>query len=79
MKKIGRDKPIGLIPHVYREISQGNSLCSYFYLKQANIIIFFFLSFFFYKIREQEVGTSLPVGGGVGTNERGRWWKGVGR
>jgi hypothetical protein len=33
MKKIRGDKPIGVIIHVYMEISQGNSLCSYLYLK----------------------------------------------
>jgi hypothetical protein len=35
MKKIIGDKPIGVLIHIYREISQGNSLCSYLYLKQA--------------------------------------------
>jgi hypothetical protein len=38
------------------EISQGNSLCSYLYLKQAKMLVFV-LSFFFYKIEEQEGGT----------------------
>jgi hypothetical protein len=53
------------------EISQGNSLCSYFYLKQAKLSFF---SFFFYKIREQKSETG-PAWGGVG----GAWQgKGVG-
>jgi hypothetical protein len=42
-----RDKPIWVIIHMYMEISQGNSLCSY--LKQTKISFFFF-----YKIREQK-------------------------
>jgi hypothetical protein len=33
MKKLRGDKPIGVTIHTYMEISQGNSLCSYLYLK----------------------------------------------
>jgi hypothetical protein len=44
------------------EIPQGNSLCSYLYLKQTKISWFFFLSFF--KIREQEGRTGPGHGGG---------------
>jgi hypothetical protein len=48
------------------EISQGNPLCSYLYLKQAKLSFFSFsFSFFFYKIREQV----LPKGV-VGTSGR---------
>jgi hypothetical protein len=40
------------------EISQGNSLCSYLYLKQAKKnFLFLFSLFFFFKMREQEGGT----------------------
>jgi hypothetical protein len=42
------------------ELSQGNSLCSYLYLKQAKISLVFF---FFYKIGEQEGRQILPKGG----------------
>jgi hypothetical protein len=43
------------------EISQGNSLCSYHYLKLSKMsgFTFYLLSFVFYKIRRQV----LPVGG----------------
>jgi hypothetical protein len=41
------------------EISQGNFLHSYFYLKQVKISFF---SLFFYKIREQEGGTGSALG-----------------
>jgi hypothetical protein len=66
MKKIRGDKLFGVIVHIYVEISQGNSLCSYIYLKQAKMscfFLFYLLSFFFYKIGEQEGGTSPAQGG----------------
>jgi hypothetical protein len=66
MKKIRRDKQIGVIMHIYMEISQGNSLCIYLYLKHAKMS---FLSYFFYKTRKQEGGTG--PGGEVGTSGRG--------
>jgi hypothetical protein len=66
MKKLRGDEPSGVIIHIYMEISQGDSLCSYFYLKQAKISLF---SFFFYKIRGQEGGTG-PAQGRLDTNGR---------
>jgi hypothetical protein len=33
MKKIRGDEPIGVIIHIYMEISQGTPLYNYFYLK----------------------------------------------
>jgi hypothetical protein len=55
MKKIRGDKPIGVIIHIYIETSQGNSLCSYLYLKQVKTSHYFLsFLFFFYKIGEQE-------------------------
>jgi hypothetical protein len=59
MKKIRGDKPIGVIICTYMEISQGSSLCSYLYLKQAKMSCF---SFIFYKIGEQE-GITVPTSG----------------
>jgi hypothetical protein len=69
------DEPTGVIVHIYMELSQGNSLGSYLYLKQAKMSFFFFL---LYKIREQEDRTG-PAWGleGSGTNGRG-WWRGKG-
>jgi hypothetical protein len=49
-QKNRRDERIRVIIHIYMEMSQGNSLCSY--LKQ-NV----FFTYFFYKIGEQEGGT----------------------
>jgi hypothetical protein len=51
------NEPIQVTIHIYMEMSQGNSLCSY--LKHC-----------FCKIREQE-SRSGPVWGEVGTSERG--------
>jgi hypothetical protein len=63
MKKIRGDKPM--------EISQGNSLCSYLYLKlKCHLFSFYLFSFSFYKIREHEGRASLAWGK-AGTNRRG--------
>jgi hypothetical protein len=70
MKKNRGDEPIGVITHIYMEMTQGNPLCSY--LKQTKIF------FFLLKIREQEDRSCLG-GGGVSTSGRGRrWGKGAG-
>jgi hypothetical protein len=53
-EKIRGDEQIWVIIHIYIEMPQGNSLCSY--LKQAK------MSFFFYKIGEQESRTSPVLG-----------------
>jgi hypothetical protein len=45
MKKNKGDEIIGVIIHIYMEISQGNSLCSYLYLKLAKMSFFSFLYF----------------------------------
>jgi hypothetical protein len=75
MKKIRRHEPIGIIIHIYMEMSQGNSLCRY--LKQAKKSFLFVFSFFFYKIGEQEGGTG-PVDGGWRYHWEGKCWgKGV--
>jgi hypothetical protein len=44
MKKIRGYKPIRVIRHISIEISQGKSLCSYLYLKQAKMSFFLFSS-----------------------------------
>jgi hypothetical protein len=71
MKKIRGDKPIGVIIHIYVEVSQRHTLCSYLYLKQAKMSFFFIFSFFFYKIGEQE-GRTSPAQGGGPPSERGK-------
>jgi hypothetical protein len=52
------DEPVGVVIHIYMETTQGNSPCSYLYLKLAetSCFSFYLLSFFFYKIREQDGG-----------------------
>jgi hypothetical protein len=55
------------------EISQGNSLCSYLYLKQAKMCTLFYLfSFFFYKTGDEEGGTSPAQGGRLAPVGEGR-------
>jgi hypothetical protein len=72
MKKIRGDKLIGVIIHTYMEISQGNSLCNYLYLKlECHFFCFIFSHFFSYKIREQVCRTSPAwEGGEAGTSGR---------
>jgi hypothetical protein len=57
------------------EIPQGNSLCSYLYLRQAKNVIFLFLFFSFFLLQNLKAGDrnrSCPEGR-VGTSEGGRW------
>jgi hypothetical protein len=61
VKKNRGDEPNGIMIHIYVEVPQGNSLCSYLYLKKAKIS---FCSFFFHKIREQRAEQILPRDGG---------------
>jgi hypothetical protein len=52
----------GVIIHIYIEISQGNSLCSYLYHKQAK------MSFFLFLLQNQRIerrNRSCGVCGGV--------------
>jgi hypothetical protein len=66
MKKIRGDKPIEVI--IYIEISQGNFLHSYLYLKQAKITFFSFFHLQNQRTggwnRSCPVGDLVPVGGG---------------
>jgi hypothetical protein len=61
MKKIKGDEPMGVITDLYMEISQGNSLCSFIYLKQAKMSCFSFLSFLFFLLQSQRT-VVLPRG-----------------
>jgi hypothetical protein len=63
MKKIRRDKPSGVIIHIFREISQENSLGSYLYLKQEKNVDFLFI---FFLLHDRRAGTGLG------------WWEGRG-
>jgi hypothetical protein len=81
MKKIRRDKLIGVIIHTYMKISQGNSLYNFLYLKlKCHVFHFIFALFFSYKIREQESGASPAQGENrqrwEGRRGRERGWEG---
>jgi hypothetical protein len=78
MKEITGDKLIGVIIYIYMEISQGNSLCSCLYLKQAKMLWFSFY-LFSYKIGQQKDKTNPVQGRGLAPGRGGRCWgKGVG-
>jgi hypothetical protein len=64
MNKIRGDKPIGVIIHIYMEISQENSLCSYLYLKQNKMSCFLFYFFSSTKSENRRVEQVLPKGKG---------------
>jgi hypothetical protein len=49
-----REEPIGVIIHIYMEISQGKSLCIYLYFKQQKNTISFFLFFFPFSSTKSE-------------------------
>jgi hypothetical protein len=61
VKKIRGDESTGVVIHIFMETTQKKALCSYLYLKPAKTSCFFFylLSFFFYKIGEQEDRTGF--------------------
>jgi hypothetical protein len=62
MKKIRGDKQVGVMTHKYMEISQGISLCSYLYLKQAKVSDFSFFLLFLQNQRTGEWNRSCGVG-----------------
>jgi hypothetical protein len=65
VKRIERDEPIGVVIHKTLETTQGNSLCSYLYLRLAKTpcFSFIFYVFFFCRIGEQEGRTGSAWGG----------------
>jgi hypothetical protein len=62
MKKIRGDKPSEVIIHIYMEILQGNSLCSYLHLKlKCHVFHFIFSLFSSTKLENRRV--EQAVGG----------------
>jgi hypothetical protein len=56
MKTIMGNKTIGFINiYIYLKISQGNSMSSYLYLKQAKYVMFLFLCFLFFLRQNQRI------------------------
>jgi hypothetical protein len=60
------NEPDWAIKHIYMEVPQGNSLCSF--LKQANMYLFFLSE-------NRRAEQTLP--GGVDTSKKGRRWERV--
>jgi hypothetical protein len=67
MKKNRGNEPTGVLIHIYMETSQGNSLCSYPYLKQAKTSFFFFILL----QNQRSGGRNRSCPGGVGTSGMG--------
>jgi hypothetical protein len=67
MKKIRGDKPIGVIIHIYMEISQGNP-CVATYISKKQKCHFFFFLLKIRSCRKGVFGTRGREGGGL---ERG--------
>jgi hypothetical protein len=66
VKRTGRSESTGTVIHICMGMTQGTSLCSYFFLSQLSkmsCFLFYLLYFFFYNIREQE-GRTVFVGTG---------------
>jgi hypothetical protein len=74
MKKVGEDKPIGLIIiHIYMEISQGNSPCVDTFISnklKCHVFHFIFSLFPSIKLENRRANKSCP-GGRAGTSGSG--------
>jgi hypothetical protein len=55
VKGIRGNEPVGVVIHICREKTQGNSQCSYLYFKLAKMSYFSFLSSIFYKSENRKV------------------------
>jgi hypothetical protein len=53
VKRIRGDEPIGVVIHVCVETSQGNSLCSYLYLKLVKMSFFLFIFYLFSSTKSE--------------------------
>jgi hypothetical protein len=70
MKKFRGDNPSGIIIHPYNEISQGNSLCSYHYLKLKYHVFCFIFSLFFLLCNQRGGQNKSHPGGRAGSSGR---------
>jgi hypothetical protein len=70
VKLTGRDEPTGVVLHTCMETTQENSLCSYLYLKLAEILCFFF-NFCFSSVKSENRGWNRFCGGFSGTFGKG--------
>jgi hypothetical protein len=76
MKKIRKDKPSRVIIHTYMEISQGNSPCSYLYLKLKCFVFHFLFSLFSLTKLENRRAEQVLLRERAGTHGRGEvLWK----
>jgi hypothetical protein len=73
LKRTGRGESIGVVIHTCVETIQGNSLCSYLYLKVANRLVSCFI-FYVFSSAKSEYRSTEPSAWGresmVGTGGR---------
>jgi hypothetical protein len=53
VKRTSTDEPVGVVIHICMETIQGNSLCSYLYLKFAKNAMYLLLSFMYFLLQNQ--------------------------
>jgi hypothetical protein len=73
VKRSGRDEPIGVAVHMCMEVTQGNSLCSYLYLKLAKTPCFSYSLFMFFSSTKSENRVCVYVAGWWGGGVWHRW------
>jgi hypothetical protein len=74
VKGTGGGKSIGVVIHICMETTQGNSLCSYPYLKLAKITCFsFYLLFFSSTKSENRRAEQVLLQGGLAPVGEKRW------
>jgi hypothetical protein len=73
VKRTRGDEPIGVAIYICLETTQGNSLCSYLYLKLAKVFMFLFLSYVFSstKLENGRVPRKVCVCGGLALEGEG--------
>jgi hypothetical protein len=72
VKRTGGDEPTGAVTHICIEITQGNSLCSYLYLKLEKCHVSLFIFYVFSSTRsENRRAEQVQHGEEVSTDGRG--------
>jgi hypothetical protein len=66
VKKTRGDEPIGVVIHICMETTEGNSLCTYLYLKLAKTSFFLFIFFLLQNLRRSD---GSAEGGTCGSRE----------
>jgi hypothetical protein len=73
VKRTGRGESTGTVIHICMGTTQGNSLCSYLYLKLAKHCVLCFI-FYVFSSTKLETGFAWGWEGRVGSGGGGKWW-----